>query len=256
MRTKRTAFFRVGFALLVALTGVSSNKTTVWGQTTCDEPQDAEYLDSMAAARVALDQGDVETALDHFTWASEQYDYAILDYGVARGLHRLGRYAEAEAAYSRFLRRYEGCPDPDDLRTTAQEYRSLTLHEQASTLETSTEEIDEPDDGEGLNAGWIVISGGVALVSTGLIIDLANLHLKDDAQAADEADNDAEFNRIQDEIDDVRMVEGILFGTGVAAIVVGVVLLLIDGDDEADLEPDVGWVPLRDGAFVTFSMDF
>lgn len=254
MYTARTAYSQIGFGLALVVAGLWINQSTAWAQSTCEEPQDAEYLDRMAQAREALDIEDYETALEHFIWASERYDYAIMDYGIARGLHRLGRYSEAEAAYSRFLRRYEGCPDPDDLTATAQEYRSLAIREQSGSIDVAVEETPPVDEG-GINPGWFVLGGGVALMGTGVIYDFANLHLRDDKQAADDADNDAEFNRIQEEIDDVRTVEWVLFGTGLAAITTGVVLLLID-DEEADSDTSVGWSPLRDGAVFTFSSAF
>ena len=69
-------------------------------------------------------------------------------------------------------------------------------------------------------------------MGTGVIYNFANLHLRDDKQAADDAGDDAEFCRIENEIENVRLVDGILFGTGFAAISVGVVLLLLDDDGE------------------------
>lgn len=212
----------------------------------------------MMQAAEALNGEDYETALEHFLWAREHFDYAILDFGIARGFHRLERFAEAEEMYTRFLRHFAGCPDTDNLVETAEDYRTLAIREHASRLEASTSEPETTliEEESTFNPGWVVLGGGAGLLIVGLIYDAANNHLLDDRQAADDSGDDNEFYRIQEDIEYVQVVEALLFGTGVAAALTGSVLLFVLGDDASELQPEVGWAPTRNGGSVTFSARF
>ena len=258
MAMSRLAKPQVGLCTVLVVAVMSTLPSTALAQGACDEPQDDVYVERMTQAAEALSREDYETALEHFFWASENYQYVVLEYGIARGLHRLERFDEAEQSYTRFLRQFDGCPDPDNLAANAREYRTLAIREQAARLEAETPEpqIETTTDDGAIHPGWFVIGGGGLLIITGLLIDVANQHLLEDRQAADDAGNDTEFFRIQDEIEDVQVAEAVLFGSGCAAAVTGLILLLVFDNDASESQMEVGWFPTQEGGLLSFSARF
>jgi len=234
-------------------------------QSQCEEPTDGQYVERMEQLRVAIGSEDYETALEVASGAATLYDYAVLDYTVARAQHHLERHAEAIEAYNTFLASFEGCDDPQGLVTTARNFRNLAIRQQAESFEPLETEVPaaeppasevasvEPD--SGLNPGWFVVGGGAALLATALIYDLSQMGLRDDKEAADLAGDDAEFYRIQGQIEDAQTVEWVLIGTGVVAGIVGVVLLVVEPDDEESRE-SVGFGPLNGGYGFTYGASF
>ena len=84
-------------------------------------------------------------------------------------------------------------------------------------------------------AGWVLLGTGLAVAAGGVIYDAANIGLRDDKQAAYAAADVVEWNRLDQEIADVRRAELIALGVGGAVAVIGLVLVLVDGgDDPAD----------------------
>ena len=82
-------------------------------------------------------------------------------------------------------------------------------------------------------------SRGGALVVSGVAYDLANMSLGDDLESARENHDGDAFNETKDDILSGRIVEGLLYGAGVAAIVTGVVLLVTQSDDLDEPEEGV-----------------
>ena len=258
----------------------------------CDEPTDAAYFEAMQGAHEAIASEDYETALERIEWARVRYDYAILDFSAARALHHLGRYDEAGDAYARFLSRFVTCADPNDLAHSARSYRARTIREllgrratedqtttpeepttseeplaamepvEAEALEAPEEppETDQPhgpdpggsDDGT-IDPGWWVIAAGGALVVSGIGYDLANMSLNDTLETARENRDEDTFNETVDAIQNARVIDGLLYGAGVAAIITGVVLI-VTNDDENDEGLTVG--PSTRGFGVSFGRSF
>ena len=112
---------------------------------------------------------------------------------------------------------------------------------------------------------WIVIGGGAALAIGGLIFDLTWMEERDELQQIqDECDAGCTDERhdqgvaLGDDIKGARIIEGLLYGSAVAAIVAGVVLLVTgDAEHESD-EPAVTVQPTfgRDGTGFSLGIRF
>jgi tetratricopeptide (TPR) repeat protein len=273
----------VALALLGAL-WMSLSPAPSRAESACDEPEDPAYAERMARVAEAVEAADYEAALAHLDWALQHYDYAVLVYSRARALHHLGRLLEAEAAYNTFIRLYRDCPDPERLIPTARDYRSLAVQEQAQRLRQETAEgsSTEASGGEGgtdsamasvengsaegaapgadgeageggsFDPGWLVLGGGAALVLSGVIFDLANAHLLDEKEEAEDARDLERLSAIEEDIEDARTVDLILYGTGIVAVAVGLALLLTGGGETEQAESSVlGLAPGPAGRLLT-----
>jgi tetratricopeptide (TPR) repeat protein len=228
-------------------------------QERCTEPTSPQYLDRMARVRAAVEAEDYAVALGELRWAAERYEYALIEYSEARALHRLGRYAEAEARYNDFLRHFEGCEDPDGMRQTAQEYRALAIREQVATLTVPPRDVGAPvlapptllpigaeeagvEDGGDSWPGWVALGlEGAALVA-GVSYDLANGDRLDARDAAMAEGDGAALARANQRIEDGRAVDWAPYGSGVGLTAVGVVLLLALGGEDGTVQPAPGGV--------------
>jgi len=239
--------------------------TSAYAQDPCEEPRDDRYVERMMLVLDGIEAADFEAVLEHLEWTIEQFDYAVLDYSRARALHNLDRFAEAAAAYNRFLRHFESCPDPDGLADAARNYRTLAIQQQASLVVIEPEPIDpEPTDphpqptdiaqadtdpavteevtldpDQSLNPGWYVIGGGGAFLLGGVIYDLVNLDLLEGGT--------------EEDFQTARLFDGLLYGGGILAVGVGVALLFLLDDDptEAVVAPaGLDITPLEDGALL------
>ena len=126
---------------------MASAASPVWAQSFCDEPDDPDYADRMLRTRAAVEVEDFELALEHLLWAADHFDFAIIDFSIARSYHRLERYQEASEAYTQFLRHFEGCQDDQGLADAARQYRAIALQEYTLALNTSAESVPPGEDG-------------------------------------------------------------------------------------------------------------
>ena len=241
---------------------------TVAADDSCHESTDELYTASMMHVRDAVAAQDFEAALSILTVAVERYEFAPLRYSRARAFHRVGRFEEAEAEYTTFLAAFEDCDDPSGLMDSARDYRSLAMAEYARQVadEASRQleenqsdseqaridvEVAENDPGvpepvlgvierapesESRLVPWIITGAGGALLVTGLIYDVARSDLLDDRQAAADAGDQARFNELNESVRRGKVVEGVLFGVGAAAVIGGVVYYFIRSSDEAPTE--------------------
>jgi len=226
--------------LVITLTPVGAT-----AQSQCEEPSDDEYVERMAEMREAVEAGDFAQVRDIADWALVDREYAPLHYSRARALHRLEDWAEAEVAYNDFLRAFEACDDPTDLRAAAREYRLQTIRYRQAEAES-------------FNLAWIPIIVGSGLIVSGVVFDITSMDLLDKKEAAAEQGGRAgleDYNRYSEDIDQARIVDYILYGTGAAALAVGIALFLVDGDEDVE-STQVGWVPLSGGGAVTLSGAF
>lgn len=122
--------------------------------------------------------------------------------------------------------------------------------------ELGTGEPPEPSRREkGFDAAWIAVGAGAALLVAGVSYDIVNMHLLDEQRTAhDEGDTDR-FLRLRDDIHDARTVDFILYGSGLAALGVGLTLLLLD-DGGGESAPSVGAAVTGDGAVFTLDAAF
>ena len=209
----------------------------------CGDPGDQSYVELMNAARVAIEAADFDTALANFMLAYREYQPGILEFALARTYHHLERYDEALDHYNRFLRRYAQCPDPEGLMETAEEYRRLAVREQMAATEIPRTPT-EPE--TSIHPGvWVVGAGGSLLLS-GLIFDLAKSGIDDDIAAAYDANDTQQARDLLDERDTAEIVDWVLYGTGAATLVTGVILLLVLEPEQTD-EFAVNAGPALDG---------
>ncbi len=237
-------------------------------QSSCDEPSDAEYTDRVLQARAAVESEDFESARELFQWTVENYDYAVAHFSLARSHHRLGDLDAAQSEYTRFLSAFEGCNDPLDLRTSARDYRSLAIRQQAVQLaeanglpigddsvasddrtleQASLSASAEPTDGDSLQPAWFVMAGGGALIVSAIAYDVANAHLIDDRDAASAANDLPRYNAIDEQIERGAVIDAVLYGVGAATVVGGLVWYLLD-DDAPDAQ--LSAAPTRDGGAI------
>ena len=228
--------------LFVFGTSVAGSATA---QPECEEPTAAAYVAEMAEMRSAVNEGRFDEVLRIAEWGVLRYPYAPLHYTRARALHHLERWSDAEAAYNDFLRAYAECPDPAGLVSTAREYRLQAIRFREA-------------ESSGFDAAWIPVILGGALVAGGITHDLIRRDLLDDKEAAAARGDQEAYNEADEKIADARIVDYVLYGGGVAAVAVGVILLLVNDDEPESIDDaaTVGWVPLPSGAMFTFGGRF
>ena len=212
-------------------------------QDNCIDSTEATYLEQMSHAREAIGVEDFSLALHHLEQAKLISQPAVLDFAIARALHHLERWDDAVDAYSRFLHRFEACDDPHDLRPTAIEFRTVALRNQAAVMtqaETGLEPEPTPvaatdpaaaptapvEAGGAIHPAVYLLSAGGALVATGVLFDLTRADLGDELTAAYEVGDVALANELEDDWQRGEKVEWALYGTGIAALAVGTVMLL------------------------------
>ena len=235
-------------SLVITLSG-----RPLWAQSICEEPVDDLYSAMSETVRAAIEAENYGAALVQLQFAAETYDTAVLDYATARALHHLMRFEEAIDAYNRFLTRFEGCPDPNELMETARGYRNLAVQELAATFQVPPEGGGEPS---GVKPGWIVFGVGSGLVLAGVVFDLTKLNLDDDLRNAYDNNQVTRANALEDERDQGVVIEAVLYGTGLAAIVTGTLLLLLLDDEPVADGLGLGWDPTRGGAVYSIRGSF
>ena len=196
----------------------------------CQEPDDDAFYQLMDAARQAIEAEDFDAALANLELARRSHQPAVLDFSIARAYHNLERWDEAVDSYNTFLRHFEGCDDPNGLVNLAQNYRTLALQSEAMN------QAEIVPDGR-INPGvWVLASGG-ALLLGGVVFDLANSGLDEDLERAYREDDEIGLE-LESDRDTAEIVDIVLYGTGTAAVITGVVLLLVL-DDEPVITPAV-----------------
>jgi hypothetical protein len=217
----------------------------------CDEPAEPAYTELMSQTRAAVEAEDFEAALTFLSEAHERFpDVAILNYSMARAMHHLEQYEEAEAAYNAFLREFAYCADPADLRSAAVNYRNLAVEQQRAILQQETAEQQRaeadaaardrssptPPPEEGPSPGWWLVGGGGLLLVTGTIIDLSNLDIREDLSNAYAEGRWDEALELEADRDRVQTLEVIFYGSGLALVAAGALWILLDGPDDAAAE--------------------
>ena len=276
------------FQQLVLSFFLLSCPTAVFAQSHCEDPTDPTFLAYMEGLSAAVEVGDFEHVLAILDNLQRDYDYVMLQYARARSLHRLDRFSEAEQAYTEFLRVYADCPDPDNLDDTATQYRSLAIEEHRALLaeqaaeataaaeqalaetrvdptgddtggtapEANAVEVNREDlkDSGGFRSGWILVSLGGALVTSGVIFDLVNMGLYDEQEEAQGKDRER-FESLNEEWERYATIDVGLYGSGIVLIVAGVIWVLLDsGDEEPPIE--TGFMRVRGGTVFTLGGTF
>jgi len=165
----------------------------------------------------------------------------------------LSRYEEAESAYNGFLNAFDGCPDPESLMDAARNYRNLAVQEHAAQLRDSP--APSQNDG-GLNAGWIVVGAGGALILSGVVFDLAVSGLDDDLEAAYARGDSIEADDLEDDRDRGVVIEAVLYGGGAAAILIGSLMVILSDNSPEPPPVAVSWQPTRGGSLYSVEVTF
>lgn len=228
------------------------------GAAQCEQPTDSAFFSQTAVIDQAVEAGDFEQVLAAVDGLIGEYDYAVLLFSRARALHRLERWADAEAAYTEFLRHYTSCEDPDQLAAAAREHRLTVIERQRlAVIDGLANEPVEPapDEGQAFNPAWVpVIAGGAVLIAA-VAHEITYSDIEDEQRAADRAGDTDRFFGLKDDWEAARVRAFALWGSGAALVAGGVLWLLLDDDDPADVTPAVGWDP-RGGARVVLGGRF
>jgi len=215
----------------------------------CQDPTDPAYLELMDEAWVAIEAEDYAAALVVLETAYESHQPAVLEYALARAHHHLELFELAENYYNRFLRHFEGCPDPDGLLESARDYRDLAVRQLAAEVPEPEPQIPTPE--LGVHPGvWVLASGG-ALIVAGVVFDLSQMGIDDDLADAYQAEDEQRSGELLDRRATARTVDWVLYGAGAAAVLTGTVLLLaleMDAGIAVETGPTAGGWRLSLGA--------
>lgn len=224
------------------------------------EDTSEEFRRMIADATKLAYEGRYDEAILKYIEAKTVVDDPLLDYNIARCYHKKGDCKAATRFYKVVI---ENPATGDEERREARTYLeelgdcSVTPPEDDVVVEEQgkPEEQSEPDGqsevaasepsegGSSLGTVGLVtmVSGGV-IVASALALDVASAGLADDFEAAAARGDEAEFNRLSEDIDSRKRAVFALYGVGAAAAVTGVVLWVLadDGEDA----PAVGAAPL------------
>ena len=177
-------------------------------------------------------------ALDGLMDAWDQHDYShvleLLDSAEAEfGQHVLFEFYRGSALASLdddraalrvlndFLRHLGACP-PEE----CEEYEG-----HKGVAEDLIAAIMNSSEVASINPGVGELSGGAALLMSGLIFDLASLEIGDELDEARSARDMEAFNAAADDARRARIVEGVLYGAGAAAALTGLLLMILLDDE-------------------------
>lgn len=236
------------WALGPALVGVGAPPVVA------QEDLSEEFRRMIADATKLAYEGRYDEAILKYIEAKTLIDDPMLDYNIARCYHKKGDCKAATRFYQVVI---DNPSTGDEERREARTYLeelgdcAVTPPVDDKVVEDQgqpDEQIEEPasqqaEGGSSLGTVGLVtmISGGV-IVASALALDVASAGLADDFEAAAERGDEAEFNRLSEDIDSRKTAVFALYGVGAAAAVTGVVLwVLADDDEEA---PAVGAAPL------------
>ena len=262
------------FLQFLVFSAVLSTASLGHAQSHCEDPTDEAFLARMAEVSAAVEAGDFERVLNLIDNLQEGSEYVMLQYARARSLHRLEQYTDAEHAYTEFLRQYADCPDPDNLASTATQFRSLAIEEQRAALADQAAaaaaaaaeqamvgnqsglelRANQPQD-DRFRPGWAFVIVGGCLVTAGVFHDLANADLFEEQELAQESQDETTFYTLRDDIERARKVDLGLYVSGIAFVIAGIVWVVLDvGPEEPSLE--TGFAPVRGGTVFTFGGQF
>jgi hypothetical protein len=87
----------------------------------------------------------------------------------------------------------------------------------------------------------------------GLAFDASQSHLLDDRQTAADENNFEAFQALDEQIADGQLVDAVLYGAGLLAVVTGVLVLVVDSSSEPTAQLSVGPGP---GVGLSYAVDF
>lgn len=194
---------------------------------------EAEARRRFHAGATAVEEGDYEAALRHFTRAYELRPHPALLYNIANAADRLRRDELAAGFYRRYL---EETPEAENRRFV--EHRLELIEARAREhVEPEPPEVSEPEppppaaEPSDLTAAWVVLigslaglAGGGALLAVGLV-EQANVERASDGARWSELEGSYQLA-------EALIPSGLaLVGLGAALAGVGLVLALESGSD-------------------------
>ena len=215
------------------------------------------------ATRLAYEQK-FDEAIGKYFEAKTIRDDPLLDYNIARCYHKKGDCESAMRFYTLVL---ENSASSEEDRASASEYKAELGEckpKEADPIVVDKGEGEGEGEGdkkgEGVGQGggvggdeggsgftyaaWgTTIAGGLVLL-TGVGLDVGSAGLIDDYKAAAEAGDADTFEELSGDIEDRQATIFALYGVGAAALVAGVVMIVLDDGGGGVDAPAVGISPL------------
>lgn len=212
--------------------------------------EDARFEALISDALRAYTEGDYEKAIDIYFKAKVMRNLPAIDYSIARCYHKLNKCSAAKNSYDRVLNRPTN-ETPQELidKSRAQLEELKTCQEakdavvavdppKADPPKADPPKTDTTDDSGKID--WLAVglmSGGGALVLAGLGVDLGSASLTDDYNyyntdptSGTNAERRAKVDSLSSDITTRKIAVWSLYGAGAAALITGVVFLLLPED--------------------------
>jgi tetratricopeptide (TPR) repeat protein len=219
--------------------------------------EDARFEALISDALRAYTEGDYEKAIDIYFKAKVMRNLPAIDYSIARCYHKLNKCSAAKNSYDRVLNRPAN-ETPQELidKSRAQLEELKTCQEakdavvavdppkadppKTDTTVVTQPKVDPPKTDDSGKIDWLAIglmSGGGALVLAGLGVDLGSASLTDDYNyyntdptSGTNAERRAKVDSLSSDITTRKVAVWSLYGAGAAALITGVVFLLLPED--------------------------
>jgi len=211
------------------------------------------------AGRVAVSEGDYESALRYFTEAYELSERPRLLFNMANAADRLRDDERALALYRRYL---EAVPDAENAEYVNARIDALLTAQQNQTeppepdpepepepepMQPPPEPEPEPSSSEPPVAGIAVTAAGGAFAVTGAILLGVGAAERGNVDGAPVGSMWSEYEGSHETANTLTPIGAALLGVGVAAAAVGIVLIVVGGGDD---EESVALVPTGNGLLV------
>lgn len=218
----------------------------VFGLALASASAHAEQTDSVQQAQALHDhgvelfqQGSYSEAIDSFERSDELLRNPVNDWNIMRCLQELGEYDEALLAVYRYLANRELSPED---RQAGEERREEILAAQRTAEEpppppppppppVPTPEPPPPsDDSPSLTGPWAVLGTGLALLLTGVVLDIAAYVVSDPEFWMGDDGEFSNFNNYEDwrsTFNNLAIAGDVLVALGGAAAAGGLIWLLV-----------------------------
>jgi tetratricopeptide (TPR) repeat protein len=219
---------RVLIAVMVVVAG-----GTAWA----DVDPDTEVARARFRAGSALyNQGEYERAIAEFEAGKKAKPLPAFDFNIARAYDRMGRWREAREAYRRYVAREPNAPDAAEVRARIEELdRRIGPASVVAQPRAEQPEKREQPSAAGRPktiAGAVVGAVGVGLLAGGAALAVLGDQTVDQLNALNQRMGTFD-PALEQQLNTDRAGEAALFAIGSAAVVTGVVLIVLGQRERA-----------------------